>query len=105
MRPGDRWKGFCVGLAMSAMAVVTALMPQGPRNLCMGACTQCYACGLTVLPLLLWLAERRWGPAARLGRYLRDIAVRDPAAGKVCCGSEPGTECAVPAQSENFICE
>ncbi len=76
MRHADKLKGFGVGLAMTGMAAVTAVAPRAATNMCSGACSQCYACGLTALPLALWLVEKRWRPAARTRRLLRVLAGR-----------------------------
>ncbi len=72
----EKWKGFGIGLAMTGIAVVTTAAPQGVRNLCTGACSQCCACGLTALPLVLWLAGKRWLPAARARNSIADVMVR-----------------------------
>ncbi len=76
MRHAEKLKGFGVGLAMTGMAAFTAAAPRAATNLCSGACSQCYACGLTALPLALWLVEKRWSPAARTRRLLRNLAGR-----------------------------
>ena len=76
MKITEKWKGFGIGLAMTGMAVFTAAAPQGAQKLCAGACSQCYACGLTALPLVLWLAAKRWRPIEKIREYLCRISTR-----------------------------
>jgi hypothetical protein len=83
MKHAEKLKGFGVGLAMTGMAAITAAAPRAAGNLCAGACSQCYACGLTALPLALWLVEKRWSLVARMRNLLRNLAGKD-------CGLEDG---------------
>ena len=76
MKTVEKLKGFGIGLAMTGVAAITAAAPQGARNLCTGACSQCYACGLTALPLVLWLAGNRWRPAAKVRALLGRTGAR-----------------------------
>ena len=76
MKTLEKWKGFGVGLAMTGMAVFTAAAPQGAQRLCAGACSQCYACGLTALPLILWLAAKRWRPVGKIRAFLGGRSAR-----------------------------
>ncbi len=59
MRTAEKLRGFGVGLAMTGIAMISAAAPQASQGVCCGSCSQCYACGLTALPLLIWLATGR----------------------------------------------
>jgi hypothetical protein len=58
-------KGFAVGLSVAGIAALGAAnvpISQGSRA---GSCGHCGACGLAAVPLVLWLAGKRWKIAAR----------------------------------------
>jgi hypothetical protein len=59
-------KGFAVGIGVAGLATIAAGAPQAGISSCSGSCAQCGACGLTALPLVIWLAARRWQPIAKI---------------------------------------
>ena len=71
MSARENMKGFAVGLSMTGFAVLSSALSQVPQSVCAGSCQSCYACGLTAVPLLLWIASK-----ARKGRSADDPAHR-----------------------------
>ncbi len=65
-QPIQKVKSFAIGLSMAGMAAIATSAPQGGQSSCGGSCTQCYACGLTALPLVIWLAAKRWQPVLKI---------------------------------------
>ena len=59
-------KGFAIGIGTAGFAAIAAGAPRAGIGACSGSCAQCYACGLTALPLVVWLAARRWQPVQRI---------------------------------------
>jgi hypothetical protein len=60
MSTGENIRGFAVGLSMTGFAVLSSTLSRAPQSVCSGSCQSCYACGLTSLPLLLWIAAKVW---------------------------------------------
>jgi hypothetical protein len=58
MSTGENIKGFAVGLSMTGFAILSSTLNQAPQSACVGSCQSCYACGLTVVPLVFWIAAK-----------------------------------------------
>lgn len=71
-------KNFCIGLGIAGMASIGAATGAQAPGGCTGACAQCGTCGLGVLSLGLWLAEKRWRPIARIRSALANRSVACP---------------------------
>jgi hypothetical protein len=73
-------KSFSVGLSVAGIAALTAASAPASQGMCLNTCAQCGACGLSVVPLALWLAEKRWRVLGRIRRRLTGTAPRPQAA-------------------------
>jgi len=62
---GEKLKGFGFGLLMAGVAMLSSSSTQATQGLCTGACQSCGACGLTVIPVILWIAAKSRGRIAR----------------------------------------
>jgi hypothetical protein len=57
---------FILGLCMAGTAALVPTILPASQGTCTAACARCGACGLTALPLILWLVEKRWRLIAKI---------------------------------------
>ncbi len=90
-KTGERLKGFGIGLSMAGIAVLSSGAAQAAQGLCPGMCPGCYACGLTAMPLLLWIAAKGSRRHAKSGIRTQSGPRFDSAHDNAGVGVEEGT--------------
>lgn len=64
----NKLKGFGIGLCIAGVTAAASSAIPAVRGSCSGSCAQCGGCGLTALPLVLWLVSKRWKLEFKPGR-------------------------------------
>ncbi len=62
----EKLKGFGIGLVMAGIGMISSGATGAAQGLCAGSCQACYACGVTAIPLLLWMALKARRHGSRL---------------------------------------